>query len=65
MGCLKVTAHALHSPITIRTSIVCSVGANNIALMVDEGYLFVSGNNSESLYLYVNKNGRLSFKKDR
>ena len=63
MGCLKVSAKLLREPITIRTSIVCSVGRSNLALMVEEGYLFVNGKNGEPLYLFVKKaNGRLSSK---
>ena len=62
MGCLKVSAKLLREPITIRTSIVCSVGRSNLALMVDEGYLFVNGKNGEILYLFVKKDGRLSSK---
>lgn len=63
MGCLKVSGKLLRSPITIKTSLVCSVGRNNLALMVEEGYLFVNGKNGEPLYLFVKKaNGRLSSK---
>ena len=62
MGCLKVSAKLLREPLTIRTSIVCGVGGSNIALMVDEGYLFVNGKNGEILYLYVKKDARISSK---
>lgn len=62
MGCLNVSAKLLREPITIRTSIVCSVSRSNLALMVDEGYLFVNGKNGEILYLFVKKDGRLSSK---
>lgn len=62
MGCLKVSGKLIRSPITIKTSLVCSVGRSNLSLMVEEGYLFVNGKNGEILYLFVKKNGRLSSK---
>ena len=63
MGCLNVSAKLLHTPLQIRASLVCNVGRSNVALLVDEGYLFVNGKNGEILYLFVKKaNGRLSSK---
>ena len=64
MTCLKVNAKVLSHPLTIRASLVCGVGKSLLALMVDEGYLFVNGKNGEILYLYVKKanGGRLSSK---
>ena len=63
MSCLKVNAKVLNNSVVIRANIVCGIGGGNIALMVNEGYLFVDGKNGELLYLFIEKtNGRLSSK---